>query len=173
MSGALTVNANISSSGNISTTNGQVYANNIYCSSGSIVFSDAGTTNHCIEAGISGKDYFNFYEYGGVWNFIRSQSGSNYTSATINNNGIRITRQNGVGAGTFDASPLTIVNDNVNSGGRASIGLHNAGNTGLTLYLETDGKLHGCTNGGSYYTFWGTNNLSFSLSGSTLSITTS
>jgi len=40
-------------------------------------------TNHAMELGHSGKDYMNFWEYGGLWNFYKSQAGTNTLIAKI------------------------------------------------------------------------------------------
>ncbi len=37
----------------------------------------ANYTNHAIKLGSGGVDYMDFYEYGGIWNFYKSRSGTN------------------------------------------------------------------------------------------------
>lgn len=46
------------------------------------------STNHAIFPGASGQDHQDFYEYGGVWNFYQSRSGTNTLLAKIDSTGI-------------------------------------------------------------------------------------
>jgi len=43
----------------------------------------ANYTNHAMKLGTNGVDYMDFYEYGGLWNFYKSRSGTNTLVAKI------------------------------------------------------------------------------------------
>jgi len=48
-----------------------------------LISGETGNTDHAILIGHSSQDYCNFYEYGAVWNFYKSQSGTNTLIAKI------------------------------------------------------------------------------------------
>ena len=70
MTGNLTV-----SSGGISVTSGYIYGEG------------SSNTNHAIKLGHNSDDIVKFFEYGGIFEFYKSQSGTNTLLGKINSNG--------------------------------------------------------------------------------------
>lgn len=70
MTGNLTI-----SSGGLSVTSGYIYGEG------------SSNTNHAVKLGHNNDDIVKFFEYGGIFEFYKSQSGTNTLLGTINSNG--------------------------------------------------------------------------------------
>ena len=67
----------------------KIFTNSVYVTNGRISGEiSSAYTNHGIRLGIASRDYCDFLEYGGVWNFYKSRSGTETLVAKISEAGI-------------------------------------------------------------------------------------
>lgn len=62
---------------------GGVLAGELISTTG-IISGSQSSYNHRIAMGVNGRDYYSFYEYGGVWNFIKHQNGKDFFNYYLN-----------------------------------------------------------------------------------------
>ena len=73
---------------NMSSGDVQIQSGNLKVVTG-YIYGDGGTnSNHAIKLGHSGDNTMNFYEYGGLFKFVKSVSGTNTMVATIDDSGV-------------------------------------------------------------------------------------
>lgn len=86
--------ASVSASGNYVSKTGDTMTGNLTISSGGLSVTSgyiygegSSNTNHAVKLGHNNDDIVKFFEYGGIFEFYKSQSGTNTLLGTINSNG--------------------------------------------------------------------------------------
>lgn len=120
-------------------------------------------TNHAIKLGSTGVNYMDFYEYGGIWNFYKSKSGTNtligkIAELTNSTNDETLATTNWVNSKGYalDSAVVKTSGNQTIGGGKTLTDNLNIQKGAPNIYLKDTSITKGTTPSSTHYSFYGT-----------------